>query len=395
MLGVGILIPVIPVLFVQPLSPHYLLPAGTNSGTAYVLLGALLAIFSIGQFFASPIIGQFSDKFGRKRMLAFSIFGTSIGHLFFALGIFLGNIPLLFVARLFAGITGGNIVVAQAAIADITPPKDRAKNFGLIGAAFGLGFIFGPFIGGKLADPTIVSWFNAAVPFLFAASLSLINGILVLRNLQETHGSVNRHQTVIWGKSLRNIMHAFRLKEERSLFLTSFLFQMGFAFYTTFSAVYLMWRFGFSEGSIGNYFAYVGVWIVVTQAVVTRAVARKYREPRVLRYSILAAGLVLVGISLAPTPLALYILAPFFSVAIGLTQSNLTALISRSAGPAIQGEILGINGSMNALAQAIPPLLSGMLAATFAPRAPLVVASLLALSAGIYFRSRSPVKGDS
>ncbi len=385
MLGLGILIPVIPVLFASPESPHFLLPIGTPESTAYLLLGLLLATFSVGQFFASPIIGQFSDKFGRKRMLAFSIFGTAAAHALFAAAIFLRAVPLLFVARLFAGITGGNIVVAQAAIADVTKPEDRARNFGFIGAAFGLGFIIGPFVGGKLADPTILPWFNATVPFLFASLLSIVNGLLVLFYFNETHQTPNAAHVVRWGRSIANILHAFRMKEVRPLFFSNLLFQMGFSFYTTFSAVYLMSRFGFTEGATGNYFAYVGVWVVITQGFVTRMLAKRYTERTILTYAMPLAGVVLFGFVLAPSALFMYLLAPFFSIAIGLTQANITSLISRSVGPSVQGEILGINGSVNAMAQAIPPVLSGMLAALYTPSAPLIVASLLTISAGVFF----------
>src|SRR6185369_2029743 len=113
----------------------------------------------------------------RRKLLAISILGTSASYVVFALGIVTKNLPLLFISRAFDGITGGNIAVAQAAVADITKPEHRAKNFGLIGAAFGLGFIIGPYIGGKLSDPSVVSWFSASTPFWFAAALSFFNFI--------------------------------------------------------------------------------------------------------------------------------------------------------------------------------------------------------------------------
>ncbi len=385
MLGLGILIPVIPVLLAQPDSPHYLLPVGTSIGTGYIILGLLFACFSFGQFVASPIIGQFSDKLGRKRLLTLSVFGTALGHALFAIGIYIGSIPLLFFARLFAGITGGNIVIAQAAIADITTPENRAKNFGLIGAAFGLGFIIGPFIGGKLADPSLVSWFDAATPFWFASILSLINTFLVIRFFRETNKHINAEGKIHWGRSIKNIMRALDSGSVRPLFVTNFLFQTGFAFYTTFAAVYFLKHFGFTQGTIGNYFAFVGVWIVITQAIITRVLSKKFTEAKILEYTIFLAALCIIGIVLSPESTFLYMIAPFFAIGIGLTQANMTALISRSAGAEIQGEVLGINSSVMALAQTIPPLISGAIAAFFEPQAPLIIASLLVFVAGGYF----------
>lgn len=385
MLGVGILIPVIPMLFAEPTSVHYLLPPLTSERTGYLLLGTLLSLFSIGQFIAAPIIGQFSDKFGRKHLLTYGVFGTALGHALFAFALFVGNIPLLFVSRFLAGVAGGNIVVAQAAIADITPIADRAKNFGMIGAAFGLGFIFGPFLGGVLADPERVSWFAASTPFWFAALLSLLNGLFVIFFLRETHPSPRREQVIEWHRSLQNIARATRLTSLRSLLLTNLFFQVGFAFYTTFSALFLLSRFGLSEGQIGNYFAFVGLWIVFTQGFVMRVVAARYSELRVLRYSLVVAGVVLLLFLVVPSMSYLYVVAPFFSVAIGLTQANIVGAISRSASDDVQGEILGVNGSVNALAQSIPPLVSGVLAATLSPSAPVLCAALLIIGAGMYF----------
>src|SRR3989344_3479623 len=160
LIGFGILIPVVPLLLADPESSYFLLPKGFTVNQGYIMLGFLTAMFPLMQFLAAPILGQLSDKFGRKRILAISLFGTCLSYLIFAYAILTRNIPLLFAARAFDGITGGNIAVAQAAIADVTTPANRAKNFGLIGAAFGLGFILGPYIGGKLSDPTVVSWFG-------------------------------------------------------------------------------------------------------------------------------------------------------------------------------------------------------------------------------------------
>ena len=384
MLGIGILIPIIPVLLTDSSSPHYLLPPSMSVAQGYILLGTILALFSFGQFIAAPIIGQLSDKFGRKKLLALSIFGTALGHALFAFGVLFHVLPLLFFARLFAGLSAGNIVVAQAAIADITPPEQRAKNFGLIGAAFGLGFVIGPFIGGKLADPHIVSWFSASTPFWFAAILSFLNGILVLSFLRETN-KFAKEGRVEWGRSIRNIVRALRMKALRPLFITNFLFQMGFSFYMTFSTVFLLTRFGFTEGNVGNYFAYVGLWIVFTQGVVTRVVSRRVGEIHVLRNSIIMVGLSILVILLTPEARLLYFIVPFFAISIGLTQANMTALISRSAGITIQGEILGINGSLNALAMTLPPLLSGVVAATFTPEAPLLIAAIIIIGSGLFF----------
>ncbi len=385
MLGFGILIPVIPLLLADTHSPYYLLPASISPSQGYILLGFLTAVFPLGQFFATPILGQLSDKFGRKNILAISLTGTFLSYVLFAIGIIANNIPLLFVARFLDGITGGNISVAQAAVADITTPQNRAKNFGLIGAAFGLGFIFGPYLGGKLSDPTVISWFSVTTPFWFAALLSLCNVLSVLFVFPETLKDPRTSLPIHWPESLKNIHRAFRMKELRSLFATNFLFQGGFAFFTTFFSVFLIHRFGFSQGNVGDFFSYVGIWIVITQVFITRKVASHLDEQAVLRLSFIATGIFMLTFFIPEKGWQLLLVAPCFAIFNGLSQANLTGLISRSAAPEVQGEVLGINASVQALAQSLPPILSGLIAAQLAPSAPIAVSAFIIMTSGLVF----------
>ncbi len=384
MLGFGILIPIIPQLFANPHSPEYLLAPGVSVKQGYILLGFLLGIFPLMQFVATPIFGQLSDRYGRKMLLAVSLLGTALSYVFFAWGIVIKNITLLFFARGFDGITGGNISVAQAAIADITTPENRARNFGLMGAAFGLGFIIGPYLGGKLADPSVVSWFNAATPFWFAAILALLNSLSVFFFLPETLKQ-KRVMSIKWTKSLTDIVKAFNIKGLRSVYVTSFLFQAGFTFFTTFFGVFLIHRFNFSQGNIGDFFAYVGLCVVLTQAIITRFVTRILREDQILRVSLIASGILIVAYFLPTHAYQLLFITPFFAIFNGLSQATMPALISRSVDTSIQGEILGVSASVQALAQAIPPMLSGFIAASLTPESPILVSAIIIVFAGLVF----------
>ncbi len=278
-LGIGILGPILPQLLGNPNSPHYLLGKDATVGSGYIMFGFLVASFPVMQFFSTPILGQLSDRYGRKPVLALSLAGTALGYLLFATGIVIKSIPLLFVARALDGITGGNLSVAQAAIADVTPPSERTKNFGLIGAAFGVGFIVGPFLGGVLADPSVLSWFTAATPFWFAALLASANTAQVLLQFDETNKHI-RDVSVDFTKGIGNIVRAYGMRELRPIFMTSFFFNAGFGFFISFFGVFLIHRFNFNEARIGNFFAWVGVCAIFTQVFTTRRIAARRRVGR-------------------------------------------------------------------------------------------------------------------
>ncbi len=385
LLGVGILIPVIPQLLANPSSREYLFSSSVSLSTAYIFYGILSALYPLAIFFAAPILGQLSDRYGRKPLLAFSLAGTCVSYVLFAIAIAFKNIPLLFASRLLDGITGGNISVAQAAIADITAPQNRAKAFGMIGAAFGMGFILGPYLGGKLSDPQLSSWFTAATPFWGAAFLSFLNALFLFFVFPETHKTRNHGLRIDWSKSVHHVVRAFSLPSHTVIFTAAFLFQAGFSFYISFFSVFLIHRFGFSQGNIGDYFAYVGIWIALTQALITRFVAARYGERSVLRLSMFGMSAAILCFFFPTVWWQLLLVTPLFAICNGLTQANLLGLISRSAPASVQGEILGVSSSVQALAAGLPPLLAGFVASRFSPEAPIIISSLIILIAGVVF----------
>lgn len=385
MLGYGILIPVVPQLLGDENSSFSVLPAGMSIDTGYILLGFLVAAYPLMQFIATPILGQLSDKFGRKKILAIALTGTCLSYIAFAIGVLTRNIPLLFAARAFDGLTGGNISVAQAAIADISTPETRTRNFGFIGAAFGLGLIIGPYLGGKLSDPELVHWFNPATPFWFAAGLSFINVCSVLFLFPETLSGIRSKVRIQWTKSVRNIAAAVRMKKLRVPFISSFLYQAGFSFFITFFSIYLIRKFEFTQGNIGDFFAYIGIWTVFSQVFVNSNVSRWWNEYNILRVSLIALAASIALFFVPSTGWGLLFIVPFFAMFIGLVQANLLSLISRSVGPDKQGEILGVNSSINTLGQSLPPILSGYIAALLTPNAPIMVSALAIFFSGLIF----------
>jgi DHA1 family tetracycline resistance protein-like MFS transporter len=382
LVGFGILIPIVPILLAAPSSPYYVLPTGYPVQQGYILLGWLVAIYPLCQFLAAPILGQLSDKHGRRRVLGVSLAGTCGSYIIFAIAIISKNIPLLFIARGFDGVTGGNLSVAQAAVADITPPKERAKNFGLIGAAYGLGLIIGPYIGGQLSNPSVVSWFTAATPFWFAAVLSAVNIALVIKWLPETLVCVKKELKIQWSRSLIVVAHAYTYRRFRTLFTTTFLVWGGFTFYTTFIGVYLINQFSFTSGDIGELLAYIGLWIVISQGLILRKLTR-FTDYKVLRVTLIITGVLVLATFLPTMWWQLLLVAPFLGIGAGLSVAFLMTIVSRSVDQSMQGEILGIYAGVAALAQSIPPIIAGYLAAATVAQAPIYVASLFIVLSGM------------
>jgi len=384
LIGIGILIPVIPQLLANPESHSYLLSGQVTPQQGLLIFGFLTAVYPLMSFLSAPILGQLSDRYGRRKVLAFCLSGTAVGYALFAIAIITKNLPLLFIARIIPGITGGNISVAQAAVADISKPEDRAKNFGLLGAAFGLGFVLGPFLGGKLADPAVVSWFNASVPFWFAAGLATLNFASVILFFPETHRTDAAAKAFRWLKSMGDIAAVFRWKELRGLFAASFLFYSGFGF-ISFFGVYMTDKFGFTEGQTGNYFAYVGICIMLAQAVLVRFVTKYWSDAHILRVSMFGTAMTLFAFVLARETWQLYLIPPFMAASNGLSMASLTSLVSRTAGPERQGEILGLNVSLQSLANVVPPLMAGAIAARWSTETPIAVGAAVCACAWIAF----------
>jgi len=376
MVGTGMVFPIIPILFTDP-SSHSFLLHGYSQSAQYLVSGLIIALFGFMQFIAAPILGELSDVYGRKKLLLLGVGLLAVSQAFFGFGIGIASVAVLFVARAIAGVAGANFSIAQAVIADITEPQDRAKNFGLIGAAFGIGFIIGPILGGWIAGVAQ----DAAAPFWFASVLGIINVLFVSYLLPETR-HVARSQRTAFSilKGIHNIRDAFRDVDARPVYLASFLYMCGFSFLPAFMGVLLVVHFGFTETAIGTFFGIIGVWVVITQAFLLRLLTARYKEKAILRFSLLGlAG----GIGLYPfLPSAAYVyaLAPIIAVPQGLSMANMQSLVSRGVSADKQGAALGINSSLLAFASGIVPLLAGTLSSLIGVQVPFIVGGMFVIT---------------
>ncbi len=359
-IGLTIAIPIFTPLCLQ--EDGGIIAAGTSIPVRTTILGFLVGIFPLCQFFAAPILGAFSDRFGRKKVLLFSLVGMAIGYVIMAVSILLPSLPLAFLGRIIMGSFSGSLAVTQSAMADLSDEQSRANNFGLIGAAFGASLFIGPALGGFLSDPAVHPWCNYATPFLLATFLTGLNFIQVVWQFSETlPQEKRRHRDLHMLIGPANVIRAMRDSVHRSMFLVVFFLGFGFNFFTQFFQLYLIDTFSTTQSQLGMVFSYVGVCAILTQMMVVPAISKRFRPAEVLSVSLLLLALIFPLLLLVPRFSLLFPMITFIPLLNGLSNPNLTALISGLGGAENQGEILGINQSVLALTQFLPPLMGGFI----------------------------------
>ena len=346
LVGFGIVIPVL---------PFY--AEGTAFNATPRTVGLLFASYSIMQLIFSPILGGLSDKHGRRPVLLLSIIGTGIGFLILGMAT---TLWMLFVGRILDGITGGNISTAQAYIADVTTEENRAKGMGLIGAAFGLGFIFGPAIGG------ILSHWGIHVPFFFAAALCFANATLLFFTLPETVTADHpAKHSAAGGRSLGHIIASLKQPKLAYVLVIYFLFIVAFSIMTTSFSLYTMFRFGYDAPHTGYLFAYVGLIAVIIQGGLIGRLVKRFGEIPLVIFGALCFAISLFAVPFVGPAAgglgALLLGGGVFSMGNSLATPALTSLASKSVGPAEQGVVLGVTQSTASLARAVGPSLTAIL----------------------------------
>ncbi|MEI1276918.1 TCR/Tet family MFS transporter [Leptospira venezuelensis] len=375
-IGFGIIIPVVPNLLKDMLQG--------NLSTAAVYGGLLSFTYAITQFFCAPIIGGLSDRFGRRPVLLASLFGLGIDYAFLALA---PNVFWLFVGRIIAGITGASYGVAGAIIADISPPEKRSQNLGLVGMAFGMGFIIGPIIGGLFSE------FGPRAPFWVASSLSLLNWVYGYFVLPETLIEENRRKfNWVMANPFGSVVAFFRYPGPLSgLVLSLFLIFVANHCMETSWSYFTMNKFQWTATKIGFSLAVVGASLAVVQGGLLRIIIPKLGQKNSAYLGIFARVVMSALFAFAWEEWMLYALLVPFSFCFIATPA-IQGYISNHVSPTQQGEFQGIMGSMMSLSSILGPLLMSFVFSYFTregiqpyfPGAPFIVSSFLAiLSLGI------------
>jgi DHA1 family tetracycline resistance protein-like MFS transporter len=339
-LGIGIVIPILPELV------GHLLPGDAAQTARYY--GVIIAVYAFMQFLCAPVLGALSDRFGRRPILLVSIFGLGVDYLIQA---WAPTIGWLFLGRFLAGIMGASITTANAYIADVSTPETRARNYGFVGAAFGLGFIFGPALGGLLGT------IDLRLPFFAAAGLSLLNWCYGLFVLPESL-AVEHRSTVSWRKmnplgSLRRLRAHPLVAGLAIAFVFSSLAQRGLENVWVLHGRY---RYGWDAQTNGLTLALVGVMAVLVQGFLIKPIVARIGERRAIMLGLGVSVLAFMGYGLASQGWMTWVLIVFGSIA-GVAMPAIQGLVAGSVSPSEQGKIQGALTAITSLTAIFSPLI--------------------------------------
>ncbi|AGI69413.1 putative class C tetracycline resistance protein [Octadecabacter antarcticus 307] len=338
-MGIGLILPVMPDLIREV--------NGGTLGTAAIWGGILATTFAVMQFIFGPILGSLSDRYGRRPVLLISLLVMTIDYLVMAVA---GSIWLLFLTRVIGGITAATMATASAFIADISKPEEKSANFGLIGAAFGMGFVLGPVVGGLLGE------FGTRAPFYAAAALGTANLIFGYYVLPETvTDSIRRPFSLRRANPFGAFKALGQLDGVRRLIFLVFLYEFAFIVYPATWAYFTKEAFGWSPGMVGASLALFGIGIAIVQGVLIRPALRRFGERGTIIYGITFNFLAFVVLTQITTGWVALAFIPLTALGAVVTPA-LQGLMSQRAGDDQQGELQGVISSAKSMAMIFSPL---------------------------------------
>ncbi|MBP9670412.1 MFS transporter [Candidatus Woesebacteria bacterium] len=355
LLGFGIILPLLPYI-------------AEKYAATPLMIGLLSGAYSLFQFIAGPILGRLSDRYGRKKLLIISQLGSMAGYVLLALA---GSLPLLFISRIIDGITGGNISIAQAYMADVTTKETRAKGMGLLGAAFGIGFMFGPAIGGYLSK------YGFAAPALFAAGISALSTVATTLFLTETVNVKKAKESPRTAMTFTELKRVLKTPPISTLLIIFFLLSLGFSGMQGTYALFVQAKFGWGPTQVGYIFALIGIVAIITQIRVLSFATSNFGEYKTLVWSvlILAMGFGLIG---ATSYLPLFIIGnALIPLGNSLANPTLTAIATESIPPAEYGETLGLLQSSGSLGRIFGPVAAGAIYSFGGHNSPMIVSAMI------------------
>lgn len=380
-MGFGIIFPVLSPLF---LNVHGgMLPANTTLAMRDLLYGITLGVYALCMFFGAPILGDISDSLGRKKVMLFCLFGTTLTSLTCALGIYISSVLVLLLGRITAGLLSGSQPIAQAAMADISSGKEKTKRMGIIAFAGAVGFVFGPIFGGYFSDKSISPWFSYAMPFVLNGVLALLNGLLLLFSFKETYTDI-KPLSINFAKGIQVFLDAFTEKQVRSLSTIFLLSETAFSLYFQFITLYLVATFSYTPSKLGLFMSYCGVLFSISLAIIMRIFLRFTGEMKIAFWGLVVTAIGYMLPAIIQTETMQWVAAIPIIVASGLSYNAFLAIFSNAVEKHQQGWVMGITSSIMGASWFVGAALTGLLF-YFHPVLPFYVAAIFtAFSAAIF-----------
>lgn len=344
---------------VVPLLPFYV----ERQQAGAVVAGTLGSLYALMQFISNPILGAWSDRYGRRPVLLVCLCGTMVAYILLG---FANSLAMIFMAIILDGITGGNLATAQAYIADITEPSQRARGLGWVGVAIGLGLMMGPVFGGLL------SYLDLRLPAFAAALIALCNitfGFFVLKESRPVSYRTSRISLHTFNP-LKQLVDSFRLIHIRAWLIVLFTLNLAFSGLQTNFPLFAHARFNWDGTRVGFFFAFVGVCAVFTQGVLIGKLQPRLGEGRLTLFGLALMAASLTGVAIAPSEWMLYPLVGSLAMGSGLSIPSVTSLISQRVADDQQGKVMGDTQALISLNLIIGPIFAGIAFETYGTSAP-------------------------
>jgi MFS family permease len=356
-----------------------MLSAHSRLSHRIIMLGVLLSLYPLGQFLGSPVLGALSDRFGRRPVLLASLTATTVGYALIVAALALQSLPLLLGASLLAGLSEANVVIAQSAIADVTTAASRARLAGYVYLSSSLAYVVGPLAGGKLADSSLVPWFDYATPFWVVLGLLLLALAWVGLAFRETHAP-RAEQTVDYIAAFANLFDVLNDHRLRALYAVNFLLYLAIYGFFRCYPMYLVDEFRLNVSRVSEFIAWVAVPIVLANLGLTDFLAKRVEIRQIAIASAVLTGAFMMMIPVPPQVDALWVTLFLASLALAVCLPACATMISVAVSSSEQGRAMGNNQSVQVGAEALSAVLGGLLAAV-ATSLPLVALGLVAIAA--------------
>lgn len=357
-MGLGLAFPLLNTLLAN--TNTHIFSSNLINQSPYILFGLVIGIFMLCWFFGAAILGNLSDQVGRKKSLLICLFGAFLGYLLSALAVTLHSLSLLIIGRMIAGFTAGSQPIAQAAIIDISEQEHKARNIGLIMLFISLGFIIGPLIGGLLSNQNLLTWFNLATPFYFAAFISLLNLFLLHYFFKETF-SQTKELDIKPHHAIEIFISAFRNEKVKKLSFIFFIFMLGWSSCYSFISLLLAAHWNFNTNKISIFMALLGVGFGIGNFLLDY-LTKNFSLNNTTIVSLLMASISILPMVICDNPSWAWSCAILLGTSIAVAYAVIVTIFSNQVDANSQGWVMGITGSIAALVFAADAFIGGFLA---------------------------------